>query len=652
MSSIKYEHVSSRRVGLQLTSIRQFQDLERQLQQARQQLAHFRSIMPQSDSGMDTDLGSPPYQAAEGQSVGSPPPKRKTTAILRDFSQVRADLRQHGRGLLQIPSPYQGAVPHSSKPLGMPDLPPKHVTDRLLLSYHENFHLQFPILHWPTFLSEYNQLCRTSSVGALGTAWGAVFLCVLACGTLYTLDPSEARDGKAFLTSAIEMSNLWQDDFSIQDARMAFLIGVFLMEHNLKSASWVWLGSAIRISQDIGLHVDSGPWCPIKREMRRRLWYCIYAWDRSVSIFRFLLFCSTDSNRILALELGKPLLINDADFDTEYPEPADDEQITSAGVYSTEQSTALLATVHVVRSFQSLCQLLKSPYITRYPLEAREEYLHNCFSLLPKTFQPSAAEPLDPRTIAPLICLQNARLSLQRHNLAPACPPELRLQAIDKCVMVARDTAMVLSRCLDPALSPKQASTERSRLLAISASTMLCMHIWRCLLLLLFRTDYHPAIVLVQAASAIGGARQVNLCCGRYVQFFLRVLYARVQQETPGDFDNDEELIAYASGDAQNNPENNWVWQGAESGTESSSFVGTAQALPSDQPRSGLQSPVLVDQEAGEWGGWEQVERSVHYLLEQQQQNQRQQTQQRSPQQQAPINSPSDTSRMTIANII
>ena len=367
-------------------------------------------------------------------------------------------------------------------------------------------------------------------------------------------------------------------------------------------------------------------------------------------------FNIADHDRILALELGKPLVIHDAEYDTEYPEAADDEQITSHGVSSTEQWTALLATVHIVRSYEPLIPLLKSPYITRYTLEAREEYLLKCFSLLPKAFQPSASESLDPRIITPLICLQNARLSLQRHNLTPLCPPELRVQAIDKCVMVARDTALIMSRCLNPGASPKRDPSARRRLLATSASALLCMHVWRCLLILLFRADYHPAIVLVQAASAIGGSRQVNLCCGRHIEFFLRVLYTRMQKGISDDLDNDEELIAYVSGDVQNNPDSGWVWQGGEAGTETSHLSGAAQATPSfESARSGQrkQAPnsALIEQEVEDWGGWEHIERSVNYLLEQQQ-KQRQRMHPRSPPQQAPVSSPSDTSRMTIANII
>jgi Fungal specific transcription factor domain len=611
--------------------------------------------MPQGALAMDMDLGSPPYHGAEPNPVGSPPPRRKKPAVSRDFSQVRANLTDYGRGLLQIPSPYRVVIPQSNKPVEMPDLPARHITDRLLASYHENFHMQFPIIHWSTFGSQCDELYRTQSLASLGNVWGAVFLCVLACGTLHTLDSSGTQDGKAFLTTAIGMKNHWQDEFSIEDARMAFLTGVFLTELNLKSAGWVWLGSAIRISQDIGLHVESGPWTSIEGEMRRRLWYSIYTWDRWAPLSLSLHCNIADHSRLLALELGKPLLIKDEDYDTDYPEPADDEQFFSDADDSTGQSTPLLAMVNVVRSFQSLNQLLKSAYITRETLQARQEYLQTCLSLFPKVFQPSALEALEPRTIAPLVCLQNALLLLQRHNLTPMCPSDLRLQAIDSCVMVARDTAMTLSRCLDPALSPKHSRAQRSQLLAMSASTLLCMHIWRCLLFLLFRADYLPAIVLVQAASAIGGARQVNLCCGRHVEFFLRVLYSRLQQGHSGDFDEDEEMIAYVSGDLQSNPDTSWVWQGSEMGVETSKLTASTQALPLFEqthsvPTNNAKSPVLMDQDVKEWGGWEHVERSVRYLLEGQQKQKRETR--RPPQPPLSVSPPSDTSRMTIANII
>lgn len=264
-----------------LTLNRQFQDLERQLQQARQQVAHFRSILPKGVLAMEADLSSLPYPGAEPQSGGLTPARRKKPTAPGDFTQVRTNLIDYGRGVMRIPSPPRVmATSQSNKHPEMPEPPPRQIAERLLAAYHENFHPQFPILHWPTFESECDQLYRRKSLAPLGTPWGAVFLCVLACGTLHTLDSSRIQDGKAFLTSAIGLTNRWQDEFSVEDARMAFLTGVFLTELNLRSAGWVWLGSAMRISQDIGLDVESGPWSPVEREMRRSLWYCIYVWDR------------------------------------------------------------------------------------------------------------------------------------------------------------------------------------------------------------------------------------------------------------------------------------------------------------------------------------------------------------------------------------
>lgn len=315
--------------------------------------------------------------------------------------------------------------------------------------------------------------------------------------------------------------------------------------------------------------------------------------------------------------------------------------------------------VTIARSFQSLVPPPKSTFVTRERLQVCEEYLHTFFSLLPKTFRPSALEALAPQTIAPLVCLQNARLLLQRHNLTPSCTADLRLEAIDKCVLVARDTAMILSRCLDPALSPTQEAAERSRMLAISASTFLCMHIWRCLLYLLFRADYLPALVLVQAASAIGGARGVNGCCGRHVDFFLGMLYARRQQGRFGDLDHDEEMIAYVSGDLQSNSEISWVWKDKDRGLEGRNQTLSGQALPPPSDHGGspgswekIRNAEEADQEAREWDGWDHVERRVKYLHEQQQQQVRLPPTPRPGQQPASSSPPSDTSRMTIANII
>ena len=300
-------------------------------------------------------------------------------------------------------------------------------------------------------------------------------------------------------------------------------------------------------------------------------------------------------------------------------------------------------------------KLFKEPYITQENLQAREEYLQSCLSMFPKAFQQSASGPLDPRIIAPIVWLQNARLSLQRHNLTPLSPRNLRQYAIDQSVLVAQETAKILSRCLNSKLSPSWIRADRSVSLASSASTWLCMHIWRCILLLLFRADYFRAIDLVQAASEIGGARQVNEYCGRYIEFFLSALYNRLRDGQSTNLDEDEEMIAYASGDLQNNPDVSWVWNGGNGSGDGSRSSQQSRSNTSFDPIGQrvvkrLKSPPSTDNESIGWDEWHHIERRVRFLLEQQQG--RRQQGQRSPTQPPTKSSPGDASRMTIASII
>jgi hypothetical protein len=372
--------------------------------------------------------------------------------------------------------------------------------------------------------------------------------------------------------------------------------------------------------------------------------------------------------RLLALELGKPLMIDDDACDTEYPEPVDDQYITNHGVLQDGQSTPLLATIHVVRSVQPLVRLFKSEFISPETILSYEKHLDACHDLFPPPLLLSSKEPLDPRSIAPMIYLQNVRMMLHRHNISPFCRPEARHRAVQACVNIALNTSQLLSRCMGPTSATRYD-------LAVSATTLLCTHLWRCTLFLLFRAEYEAALVLVQAFFTIGSAKSVTVDCGQHIAFFIKCIIDRFQSGVGGDFEQDEELMAYVSADMQSSAENSWVWQGSETGANLSTKSAVGQDRADTSPGVGgsgwppfaradlsriSYDRVLVEEAPQDWDGWEQLERSLHYLLEQQRQ-QRQPRESHPPpstvpppplqparQQQA---SPGN-SRMTIANII
>ena len=355
--------------------------------------------------------------------------------------------------------------------------------------------------------------------------------------------------------------------------------------------------------------------------------------------------------------------------------------MTPNGIVLEGNSTTLPAIIHVVRSFQSLTQHFKSPCIPAESFRSCER----TFNTLPKDLANPSIGPLDPRHIGPIIYLHNARLMLYRHNMSPSCPADARLRAIDLCLKVAQDTACLLSRCVGA--DSKSTSSNWRSLLATSASTLLCTHLWRCILFLLFRGEYHSALVLVQASSAIGDARLVNSCCGRYISFFLACIFERLQTGRVVDFEYDEELMVYLSADLQSSNDSGWVWQdpGAsasnriESDQDSRTHLENANdslspRFPSEDPRTPAIDGTTNIEERQAWGGWENIERSVHFLLDQQSRQQKlYESQQGTPSSlisgaaerhghssmapfaSQPVNQQQDslgTSRMTIANII
>lgn len=138
-------------------------------------------------------------------------------------------------------------------------------------------------------------------------------------------------------------------------------------------------------------------------------------------------------------------------------------------------------------------------------------------------------------------------------------------------------------------------------LFASSAGTLLCTHIWRCSLFLLFRQEFAPALACVQALAAVGDERAVNAACGRYLAFFLRCLLDRSQQGEVVDPCQDEAMMAYISGDMQGTADGSWVWQGSETGGNLANVPGQAGPAPT--------------QTDSQWEGWEWVEVTVARLL-------------------------------------
>lgn len=255
---------------------RQVQDLEKQLSHTRKQLHQLRSMAKEEDSMEHSTLS---HSERRRLHIETSQRKKTKPLVKQDLSRVRTSLRKVGMGVFKAPYPHNqyGFGQGPSIP-GLPGLPPRGVADELLAQYHATFHVTLPLIHWPSFIQQYEAVYREGSLHTVQRIWGALFFGVLGCGSL----TRGLQDGQYYLDAAKGLVDAWDEDISIDHARCALLISIILVETNLKSAGWVWLGIAVRMGQDIGLHYESPTWPSVEDEMRRRVWWSIYACDRSV----------------------------------------------------------------------------------------------------------------------------------------------------------------------------------------------------------------------------------------------------------------------------------------------------------------------------------------------------------------------------------
>lgn len=603
---------SSRNVKCQFTketnrrmsSIKQVQDLEKQINQVKRENVHLRSLMNirEGQTEMDQDELTPtPLLLPE---IGSHPKSRQQAPPPPDLSRVRTNLRNYGRGIFKPPAPYRqiGSQAHFNPE--RPPLPPRHVADHLLESYYASIHTVVPLLHWPTFMGEYEEAYRIGTLDRIPTAWVSLLFAVLAVGVVFSTDPNIQRPhkGKEYSEIAQKLTDIWNDEFTIDHVKRALLTSIFLTEMNLKSGAWTWLGVATRIAQDIGLHTNTGPWPLIEGEMRRRVWWSIYAWDR-----------------LLSVEMGRPLLIEDADCDVALPAAIDDHYIRDDGMHAPNGANPhthlLLPTIHVVRSISQLRKTIKSPTISLTTLATFDTHFRACLSAFPAPFSIESHEPLDPYSISPIIYLMNTRIILHRHNLSTSCTPDMRANAIEQCLRIALETTHLLARAGAMTRSPNPPYHQQPSILGATASTMLTTHIWRCTLVLLFCAHFDAALTCVRISASIGRYRDANVACGRNLVFFLTTLLERRRAGArPRDM-SDEEVVAYVSGDIQATTDGGWVWQGSETGMALN--PRTNAGFPGDDREivfNGMMKGSLTDSEMNDWGGWERVEGLVGML--------------------------------------
>ncbi|KAI8334990.1 fungal-specific transcription factor domain-containing protein [Chlamydoabsidia padenii] len=219
----------------------------------------------------------------------------------------------------------EGCFPSSSinsRGLTLPTpwkLPPKPVVDRLVELYFTEMNSFLPIVDEEEFMDKYRK-GNTEDDGGVSTPL-LMTICRVTIRILPADDPVKQAykiDRAAVFWDIVQQfESNYQLDFmepEIECIQILLLCSANADGWSPKSSNWLATSIAIKMAQDLGLHRSSSQWTlPTKRvEARERLWWSAYVVDRWV--------CAS---------LGRPLAINDADCDLEYPKLENNGKYTS-----------------------------------------------------------------------------------------------------------------------------------------------------------------------------------------------------------------------------------------------------------------------------------------------------------------------------------
>ncbi|PSN74279.1 hypothetical protein BS50DRAFT_12541 [Corynespora cassiicola Philippines] len=621
---------------------------------------------------MELDHAPGRSRHSESQASMQSVPQRVQAPVMNNFDHVRRNIHNHSQGIFDTPHTPRHTPADAGA--GLPDMPSRADFAHLSRSYLDSFHESYPVLHWPTFQHEVDQIYTARSFEGMSREWIGLFFAVLACGSLQmpalSVGSPKGPNGRVLFDIANQAMMAWPVEFNLIHAKVALLLSIFATESGLKSAGSMWLASAVRIAQGLGLNTEADSQPIMEGEMRRRLWWSIYVRDR-----------------VLSLGLNCSMLINEDDCDISLPTAVEDRYIQPQGFFRARntplQFTGFVAVTQVTRLFAQIYQTLKSSVISPQSLQTFDEKFRSKLLLLPESHRPESDLPLEPAALSPLLTLQFARFHLYRRNLSPACRSAERTEALGRCVAVAQDTAKYISRTLHPTASPSDSEKNWQIKIAQMASNMMSLHIWRCILVLCLRGDYDGALICLKLASAIDGVRDVNISCGKHLLFFLDQLTDRIRigNGSPHQLEHDEEMLAYASGDLQSSLEHSWAWATAEgvagaTSPQTSPTNGNPARGSPESMHGNLTlrpTPGSPDDKEGDWAGWGRVGHIVRQLKDEHRSRQAQPPSYYppphnpvkrvqlasdappvSPSKPHPVPSPapSSTSRISIANII
>lgn len=183
-------------------------------------------------------------------------------------------------------------------------LPPKAICDRLFALYLEGYHNILPMVHAPSFKTEYASIWEQQSSGQspvnksmhfISLLLAVLFAGAAACPNREFIEdvvsPDETPESLASSIREKGLKALQQANFpktpTLESLTAYLIIQLTWMKAEEPLTTCAFVGLAYRVSQMLGLHHDPSRFSSLSKvvcETRRRLWWVIVHIDVSVGL--------------------------------------------------------------------------------------------------------------------------------------------------------------------------------------------------------------------------------------------------------------------------------------------------------------------------------------------------------------------------------
>lgn len=219
-----------------------------------------------------------------------------TDTFLRQVTSIANGVDHDNRPEL-ILSPHSGNLDWSSELYNSPTVtgfvPEPDVDLGLMESFWKNIHPIFPLLHRPSILQAYELLCEPHRAESRkdyqeNNTFQAILNIVFALGIQYDKQlPFEQRvkSANAFYQRSLSLVPSNAIDYPTQAHVQLFLLtAVYLHSTAYANRCWDMVGAGLRVAIGLGLFREGGSFhgkeSQLKREMRRRIWFCCVVLDK------------------------------------------------------------------------------------------------------------------------------------------------------------------------------------------------------------------------------------------------------------------------------------------------------------------------------------------------------------------------------------